>query len=243
MEAMVDYKTKDYPSAILKFRALLPYPHDSNLQAFPSGYGGLFLPGFFLYDGRSDTIARTGCSAGSSVPEGLYPRLAQWYEALTCLRLGRRAEADSFLVKIASDPTHPYREKAMKLAKELEELPHAAYRPDNGPAPQAPRTFALCLKWLGEAEVLGQRRRLRWLKTCSDRLPQKGMEGQPAPIFEFIPLYILPGKAADSALLEAESMLDPSLPSYSNDLLVYLNGKTRWMLTSRRLAVQATNAG
>lgn len=122
MEAMVDYKTRDYPSAILKFRALLPYPRaQSPGLSHTDTVAFFYLASSYMAAGRYDSSYRMfGKLAG---PEDHYSRLAQWYEALTCLRLGRREEASSFLLKITSDPAHPCHEKAIKLSKELEELP------------------------------------------------------------------------------------------------------------------------
>jgi tetratricopeptide (TPR) repeat protein len=122
MEAMVDYKTKDYPSAILAFRALLPYPGvQSPRPAHTDTVAFFYLASSYMAAGDYDSSYRMfGKLAG---PEDQYSRLAQWYEALTCLRLGRREEASSFLLKIVSDPSHPSREKAIKLSKELEGLP------------------------------------------------------------------------------------------------------------------------
>jgi tetratricopeptide (TPR) repeat protein len=122
MEAMVDYKTRDYSSAIPRFRALLsnpgtPSPGTSHTDTVTFFY----LASSYMAAGNYDSaylIFGKLTAAGDH-----YGQLAQWYEALTCLRLGKREEAVSFLQKIASDPTHPYREKAIKLRKALEGLP------------------------------------------------------------------------------------------------------------------------
>jgi hypothetical protein len=121
MDAMVDYKTKDYRAAILKFGALLsagaqsPMPSQADTVAF------FYLASSYIGEGQSDSAYMMfGRLAG---PGDHYSRLAQWYEALTCLSLGRREEARSLLLKIVSDPTHPYRQKAIKLDSALAGLP------------------------------------------------------------------------------------------------------------------------
>jgi hypothetical protein len=121
MDAMVDYKTKEYQAAILKFGALLsagaqsPMPSQVDTVAFFS------LASSSLAEGQIDSAHTLFGRLGG--PGDHYSRLAQWYEALTCLSLGRREEARSLLQKIIPDPTHPYRLKAIKLDSALAGLP------------------------------------------------------------------------------------------------------------------------
>ncbi len=111
MEAMVDYKTKEYPSAIGKFRALMT----------PSDTVALFyLASSYLGAGQYDSsylIFRKLAGPGDH-----YRQHARWYEALNCLVLGKTGEAQSILKEISEDPAHPFREKAGRLSKELEAL-------------------------------------------------------------------------------------------------------------------------
>jgi hypothetical protein len=121
MDAMVDYKTKDYTAAILKFGALLPARAQSPMLSAADTVALFYLASSYMAEGRLDSASLMfGRLAG---PVDHYSRLAQWYEAMTCLGLGRKEEAESLLLKISSDPTHPYREKATKLATALGELP------------------------------------------------------------------------------------------------------------------------
>jgi CHAT domain-containing protein len=227
MEAMVDYKTKDYPSAILRFRALLPYPRSQSPGLSHTDTVAFFyLASSYLADGRYDSSYRMfGKLAGPEDPgpEDHYSRLAQWYEALNCLRLGRKKEADSLLLKISSDPIHPFREKAIKLAKELGSLPVNA----------TTKTFAHAW-WLDEHNRDPEAAAL--IKDLLDRLPKHARKDS---LLRYLSLYLftLPEKAADSAEREAETMLDHHSPSYTNDLLQCLNGKTRWLLTNHRIGV------
>src|SRR5450631_273006 len=100
MEAMVDYKTKDYPSAILRFRALLPNPpKQSPGLSHTDTVAFFYLASSYLAAGNYDSSYRMFARLVGG--EDNYGHLAQWYQALTCLRLGRRAEASSFLLRIA----------------------------------------------------------------------------------------------------------------------------------------------
>jgi hypothetical protein len=111
MEAMVDYKTKEYRSAIVKFRALLT----------PSDTVALFyLASSYLGAGQYDSSCRIfGQLAGRG---NLYSRQAQWYEALSFLALGKKAEAQAILKQISEDSAHPMQEKAGRTYEELRGL-------------------------------------------------------------------------------------------------------------------------
>jgi hypothetical protein len=108
MEAMVDYKTKEYRSAIVKFRALLT-PSDTVVQ--------FYLASSYLGAGQYDSSRLIfGKLAGH---EDHYSRQAQWYEALSSLALGKREEAQSILKQISEDSAHPMQERAGRLYKKL----------------------------------------------------------------------------------------------------------------------------
>ncbi len=118
---MVDYKTKDYRAAILKFGALLSAGAQSPIPSRADTVAFFYLASSYMAEGRPDSAyIMFGRLAG---PGDHYSRLAQWYEALAFLSLERREEARSLLLKIISDPTHPYRQKAIKLDSALADLP------------------------------------------------------------------------------------------------------------------------
>jgi CHAT domain-containing protein len=73
------------------------------------------------------------------------------------------------------------------------------------------------------------------IKDLLDRLPQKAKKDS---MLRYMSLYLfsLPEKAADSVERETEKILNPRSPTYANDLLLCLNGKTRWQLTNHQLA-------
>ncbi|MDR3712107.1 MAG: hypothetical protein P4L51_04780 [Puia sp.] len=114
MDAMVDYKTKEYSSAAGKFKALLP----DTVAVF-------YLASSYMGAGQYDSAYLFFRRLAGTHPTGWpdhYTGMAQWYEALSCLRLKKVTEARSILQAISGITDHPYREKALKLSKELPAL-------------------------------------------------------------------------------------------------------------------------
>jgi CHAT domain-containing protein len=100
------------------------------------------------------------------------------------------------------------------------------------PAAPSPKTFAYAW-WLDEHNRDTEAAAL--IKDLLDHLPRSSRKDS---LLRYLSLYLytLPGKAADSVAQTVESFLDPSLPSYANDLLRWLNGKASFMLNTHRLA-------
>lgn len=109
-EALESYNEKDYREAVSRF--------DSYLKEHPQDYQAWF------YFGVSQLAAGKDADALSSFnivieKHTVFQDSAEWYKALTLLKLDRAAEAKHLLAQIANKEGHDYQAKAGSLLREL----------------------------------------------------------------------------------------------------------------------------